>query len=135
MVPPARTALRTDRLRALNVPVPVEVETDGPMPVAVVAVTLGEGGTAAQRHGDTAPQISTQRTAHSAHSFHASRLTSHETSMPERVITEILESWRIDDEWWREPISRRYYDVVLEGGGHVVLFEDLITEKWFVQMP
>jgi len=128
MVPPARTALRTDRLRALNVPVPVEVETDGPMPVAVVAAALGDGG--------TAPQISAQRTAHGAHSPHISHLTSHETSTPERrPINEVLESWRIDDEWWREPISRRYYDVVLEGGGHVVLFEDLITEKWFVQQP
>lgn len=95
---------------------PVEVEVDGPMPVTVA---LGEDGTA----------YSAQRTAYSAHS-------SHETSTPERrPINEVLESWRIDDEWWREPISRRYYDVVLEGGGHVVLFEDLTTGNWFVQQP
>ncbi len=52
-----------------------------------------------------------------------------------RHIEEIIETWRIDDEWWRTPISRRYVDVVLEGGGHVVLFEDLTTGQWFVQMP
>jgi hypothetical protein len=41
----------------------------------------------------------------------------------------------MDDEWWRQPIVRRYVEVVLEGGGRVVLFEDLITGEWFVQMP
>ncbi len=45
------------------------------------------------------------------------------------------ENWRMDDEWWRQPIVRRYVEVVLEGGGRVVLFEDLITGEWFVQMP
>jgi len=50
-------------------------------------------------------------------------------------IAEVLEIWRIDDEWWREPIVRRYADVVLAGGKHVVLFEDLRTGDWFAQMP
>ncbi len=52
-----------------------------------------------------------------------------------KKVESILDTWRIDDEWWRAPISRRYVEVVLEGGGHVVLFEDLITGHWFVQMP
>ncbi len=47
----------------------------------------------------------------------------------------VLETWRIDDEWWRQPISRRYYEVVLEGGKRVVLFRDLMTEAWFEQKP
>jgi hypothetical protein len=33
------------------------------------------------------------------------------------------------------PISRRYYEVVLEGGKRVVLFEDLLTDEWFEQKP
>ncbi len=49
------------------------------------------------------------------------------------VVETILESWRIDDEWWRQPISRLYFAVVLEGGGRVVLFEDLVTHEWFMQ--
>ncbi len=52
-----------------------------------------------------------------------------------RKVEEIIEVWRIDDEWWRAPISRRYVEVVLEGGGHMVLFEDLATGSWFLQMP
>jgi hypothetical protein len=43
------------------------------------------------------------------------------------------EIWRVDDEWWRRPISRRYFEVMLEGGKHVTLFEDLTTGEWFMQ--
>jgi hypothetical protein len=52
-----------------------------------------------------------------------------------RLVDEILEAWRINDEWWRQPITRQYVEVVLEGGGHMVLFEDLQTRQWFMQMP
>jgi hypothetical protein len=51
------------------------------------------------------------------------------------VVETILESWRIDDEWWRQLISRRYFAVILEGGARVVLFEDLVTSEWFLQTP
>ena len=47
----------------------------------------------------------------------------------------ILEDWRIDDEWWRQLISRRYFAVLLEGGTRVVLFENLVTHEWFMQTP
>jgi hypothetical protein len=61
----------------------------------------------------------------------------HAASLPLRYrrVVEVLESWRIDDEWWRTPLHRRYVDVVLEGGGHVVVFEDLSTGAWYVQQP
>ena len=36
-------------------------------------------------------------------------------------IDQIVESWRIDDEWWRAPISRRYFVTVLEDGAHLTL--------------
>ncbi len=47
----------------------------------------------------------------------------------------ILESWCIDDEWWRQPIARSYMKVLLEGGKRVVLFQDLFTGLWFMQQP
>ena len=47
----------------------------------------------------------------------------------------ILESWRIDDEWWRQTISRSYLELMLEGGKRVVVFQDLITGLWFIQQP
>jgi hypothetical protein len=51
------------------------------------------------------------------------------------AVEEILEVWLIDDEWWRMPVSRRYVEVVLEGGAHVMLFEDRVTGEWFEQRP
>ena len=53
----------------------------------------------------------------------------------DRAVEDILEIWRIDDEWWRAPISRRYYELVLGGGKRVVLFEDLLTGEWWMQKP
>ena len=50
-----------------------------------------------------------------------------------RSVESVRESWRIDDEWWRQPISRLYHDVVLEGGQLVVLYRDLVDGGWYVQ--
>jgi len=59
--------------------------------------------------------------------------------LPEMVerhaVESVGETWRIDDEWWRLPISRRCVEVILDGGKHVVLFEDLTTGEWWVQKP
>ena len=41
--------------------------------------------------------------------------------------------WRIDDEWWRERISRRYFRVTLAGGVIRVLYQDLVTGAWYEQ--
>ena len=46
----------------------------------------------------------------------------------------VEDRWRIDDEWWRErPISRMYFDCVLEDGQQVTVFRDIITGRWFRQ--
>ena len=52
-----------------------------------------------------------------------------------RTVESVGEIWRIDDEWWRAPIHRRYLEAILEGGKHVVLFEDQVTGEWWVQKP
>jgi len=37
----------------------------------------------------------------------------------------VLETWRIDNEWWRErPVSRVYYRLVLEDGRTVTVYRD-----------
>ena len=52
-----------------------------------------------------------------------------------RAVESVGGIWRIDDEWWRAPIHRRYVEAILEGGKHVVLFEDLMTGEWWMQKP
>jgi hypothetical protein len=46
----------------------------------------------------------------------------------------IREEWRVVDRWWTEdPVSRRYFDVVLESGQNVVVFHDDEYGRWFSQ--
>ena len=94
-----------DRLRALNIPQRVEVELDASGSPTKIEMRNAECGV---RNIDDRGSV---------------------------TIEAVRETWRIDDEWWREPVSRKYYEVLVEGGGRVVLFVDLVTLEWFVQKP
>lgn len=50
-----------------------------------------------------------------------------------RRVQQILEIWQVDDEWWRNPISRRYARLVLEDGQIVTVYRDLLNRKWYLQ--
>ena len=50
-----------------------------------------------------------------------------------REIERIQDSWQVDDEWWRDPVSRRYLQIVLRDGALRTLFHDRITNRWFEQ--
>jgi hypothetical protein len=45
----------------------------------------------------------------------------------------VLEEWRIDDEWWRVPMSRRYLCLLLRGGRRITVFQDLQEGFWYMQ--
>ena len=46
----------------------------------------------------------------------------------------VREEWRVVDRWWtEEPVSRRYFDVVLAGGEHAVVYLDEEVGRWFSQ--
>jgi protein ImuB len=50
-----------------------------------------------------------------------------------RVVA-VQDTWRIDDEWWRErPVSRAYWRVVLEDGRVITVYSDLATAGWWRQ--
>ena len=48
-------------------------------------------------------------------------------------VKEVLNIWRIDEEWWRKPISRLYYLVEFTSGSRFTVFQDLITGQWYRQ--
>ena len=48
-------------------------------------------------------------------------------------VREMLNVWRIDDQWWRKPISRLYYSLEFTSGLRFSVFQDLITGKWYRQ--
>ena len=50
-----------------------------------------------------------------------------------RKVEAIRERWRLDDEWWRQPISREYRSVVLDDGRVVTLYHDLLDGLWYAQ--
>jgi hypothetical protein len=50
---------------------------------------------------------------------------------PVRIV-EVREVWRIDDEWWRNPISRDYYEVVLDSGRLLTLHHDRVEGRWYL---
>jgi len=50
------------------------------------------------------------------------------------IVETVLESWRIDDEWWRErPASRLYFGLLLEDGRTATVYHDLISGRWAKQ--
>lgn len=50
------------------------------------------------------------------------------------AVEAVLETWRIDDEWWRsKPVSRTYWRVSLEDGRVIDIYRDLATGEWFRQ--
>lgn len=50
-----------------------------------------------------------------------------------RRVAAIHETWRVDDEWWRQEVARRYFAVELEGGRHITIFRDLLHDAWYAQ--
>ncbi len=50
------------------------------------------------------------------------------------AVEAVLETWRIDDEWWRQrPVSRVYYSLLLEDGRTVTVYRDMAGGKWWMQ--
>jgi hypothetical protein len=46
----------------------------------------------------------------------------------------VREEWRVVDRWWtEEPVTRRYFDVVLESGENAVVYYDGDGGSWFTQ--
>ena len=51
----------------------------------------------------------------------------------QRKVVSIRNTWRIDDEWWREEISRLYFELELVNGTVVTVFQDQVSGKWYQQ--
>ena len=51
-----------------------------------------------------------------------------------RPVMLVREEWRVVDRWWTDdPVSRRYFDLVLEGGERCVAYRDGEQGGWFTQ--
>jgi hypothetical protein len=50
-----------------------------------------------------------------------------------RPVAAITDTWRIDDEWWRDEIARRYFALELQGGRRLTIYHDLVRDLWYAQ--
>ncbi len=47
------------------------------------------------------------------------------------AVEALLETWRIDDEWWRQrSVSRVYYSLLLEDGRTATVYRELVGGGW-----
>lgn len=50
------------------------------------------------------------------------------------AVDAVLQTWRIDDEWWRpRPVSRVYHSLLLEDGRTVTVYRDETSGRWATQ--
>jgi hypothetical protein len=47
-------------------------------------------------------------------------------------VREVVNRWRVDDDWWRMPVSRMYY-VVTTATMLLEIYEDLRAGDWYLQ--
>lgn len=50
-----------------------------------------------------------------------------------KPVAAVVDHWRVDEEWWRQEISREYVEVEFADGQRLTIFRDLITGGWFRQ--
>jgi hypothetical protein len=48
-----------------------------------------------------------------------------------RVVAQVRDRWRTDDRWWTDaPVSREYFDLLLEDGRPLSVYYDRLAERW-----
>jgi hypothetical protein len=49
-------------------------------------------------------------------------------------VEEVREDWLVEDRWWTErPIRRHYWELITGQGRNVVVFHDMLADRWFSQ--
>ena len=49
------------------------------------------------------------------------------------AVHDVLDQWLIEDEWWRAPVARRYFQLALTDGRMLTVFQDGLTGCWYAQ--
>ncbi len=49
------------------------------------------------------------------------------------AVVQIQDSWVIEEEWWRQPVRRRYYCLLFDGGILRTVYHDLAADTWYAQ--
>ncbi|GAC1332280.1 MAG: hypothetical protein NVSMB17_11200 [Candidatus Dormibacteria bacterium] len=51
-----------------------------------------------------------------------------------RPVEQVCARWRVDSDWWRRPVSREYWKLVLGGAEALLcdLYRDQLTGEWWI---
>ncbi len=49
------------------------------------------------------------------------------------LVERIQDTWIIEDEWWRQPIRRQYFALLLDDGTRRTVFHDRVADAWYLQ--
>ena len=49
------------------------------------------------------------------------------------LVERIQDTWIIEDEWWRHPIQRQYFALLLDDGTRRTVYHDRVSDTWFLQ--
>ena len=49
-------------------------------------------------------------------------------------VAAVRDRWLVEDEWWREPLSRRYLELLLADGSVRTLYLDAVNGYWYAQV-
>jgi len=50
-----------------------------------------------------------------------------------QTIIRVQDTWLIEEEWWRQPIRRQYFHVLLAHGQQMTIFHDRTNGSWWDQ--
>jgi hypothetical protein len=51
-----------------------------------------------------------------------------------RAVEAVREQWLVEDRWWtEEPLRRHYLELVMDGGRCLVVYRDLVGDRWYEQ--
>ena len=49
------------------------------------------------------------------------------------AVLRVQDRWQVNDEWWRDPIDRHYFEMVMEDGRIRTVFHDRDANLWYEQ--
>ena len=50
-----------------------------------------------------------------------------------QTIQTLANRWIVDEGWWRGRICRAYYKLTTDRGWLVVIYQDLLSQRWYLQ--
>jgi len=52
-----------------------------------------------------------------------------------RPVIAVRDDWLVQDRWWTDaPVDRHYFELVIEPGRRILVFQDMRSGRWFTHL-